>query len=139
MPDSTSSGRRLREFRATLPGRGPDRHLSRDHLAYRLGVSTATLKAWEADGIPRADVLRRLHELTGVSLDWLILGVGEPFHSGRAPEGASGLHEMQGEETRADRLTSVEGRVDELLTCQLEQTQLLERMYRMLSGDPVEE
>ncbi len=139
MPDPTASARRLREFRATLPGRGPDRHLSRDHLAYQVGISTATLKAWETDGIPRADILQRLHELTGVSLDWLILGVGEPFHAGRAPEDAAGLHEMRGEETQADRITSVEGRVDELLTCQLEQTQLLERMYRMLSGDQAEE
>lgn len=67
---------RIRQAREALPGkRGP---LSREDLAHRIGVSTPTLRRWEAANHPDADVLLALARETGQSLEWLLGGEDEP-------------------------------------------------------------
>ena len=52
--------------------------LSQDDLATQLGVKLASLNAWENDWKePRANRLQMLTGLLGVSLRWLLTGVGE--------------------------------------------------------------
>lgn len=52
--------------------------LTQLELAQKLGVKAATLDAWENDRRePRANRLQMLTGLLGVSLRWLLTGVGE--------------------------------------------------------------
>lgn len=65
--------------------------LSAQDLAGRLGVKVETLDAWENDRKePRANRLQTLTGLLGVSLRWLLTGVGEgpdsPEAEAPAPE-----------------------------------------------------
>lgn len=67
---------RIREAREALPGqRG---HLSREDLAHRIGVSTPTLRRWEVDNHPDAQVLLALARETGRPLEWLLGGEDGP-------------------------------------------------------------
>jgi transcriptional regulator with XRE-family HTH domain len=51
--------------------------LSTRDLAWRLGVQLATVKAWERDrSIPGSHHLNRTAGLLGVSLSWLLHGIG---------------------------------------------------------------
>lgn len=51
--------------------------LTTKELAWRLGVKTATIKAWETDrSQPGSRRLALLSGLLGVSLSWLLHGVG---------------------------------------------------------------
>lgn len=74
---------RLRRLRENTRGRHNDRHISRDQLAHHLDVSTSTIRNWEKDGAPKTTHLIALHQTTGVSLDWLVLGVGPTYLPGR--------------------------------------------------------
>ena len=70
------SAGRIRRAREALPGDG-GRHLSRQELAHRIGVSLTTLYRWEREGIHRrrdADKLVRLAQELGKPLDWLLGG-----------------------------------------------------------------
>lgn len=62
--------------------------LDLEELAARLGVRAETLQGWEGDQAePRADLLRRLAGIIGVSLVWLMTGEGrgpQPGDSGPA-------------------------------------------------------
>lgn len=52
--------------------------LQADELAQQLGVKTVTLDAWENDlKEPRANRVQMLAGLLGVSLRWLLTGVGD--------------------------------------------------------------
>ncbi|GAB4272092.1 MAG: helix-turn-helix transcriptional regulator [Pararhodobacter sp.] len=52
--------------------------LTQSALAQRLGVRVKTLRDWENDASePRANRLQMLAALLGVSLRWLLTGVGE--------------------------------------------------------------
>jgi len=52
--------------------------LSQDELAEKLGVDIEALDAWENDRRePRANRLQMLTGLLGVSLRWLLTGIGE--------------------------------------------------------------
>lgn len=52
--------------------------LSQTELATQIGVKVVTLEAWENDWKePRANRLQMLTGLLGVSLRWLLTGVGE--------------------------------------------------------------
>lgn len=63
--------------------------LSQDALAEQLGVQIDSLDAWENDlREPRANRLNMLSGLLGVSLRWLLTGIGE---GPEAPEEADAL------------------------------------------------
>ena len=52
----------------------------RKRLAERLGVSTRTISHWMAgEREPPYDALIQLRDITGVSLDWILAGKGNPL------------------------------------------------------------
>ncbi len=60
--------------------------MSQAQLARRLGVKTATLRAWEEDmSEPRANKLSMMAGLVNVSIMWLLTGEGDGM-VGPAPE-----------------------------------------------------
>lgn len=70
MPDSDTFGGRFSRARDAIG-------LSTKELAGRLGVKTATIHAWETDrSQPGSRRLALLSGLLGVSLSWLLHGVG---------------------------------------------------------------
>jgi len=95
--------------------------MTQNQLAKRLGVKTGTLRAWEDDlSEPRANRLQMLSGMLGVSLGWLLTGVGDDVS---APDEGSELpadiSKMLGELrelrtdliAKADRLAVLEKRL----------------------------
>jgi transcriptional regulator with XRE-family HTH domain len=80
------SGRRLRRLRENVIGRG-NNHLSRQDFATHVEMSMTAASDWEKNGVPGAEQLERIARSLGCSLDWLILGEGEPYRS----TGAGGI------------------------------------------------
>ena len=69
-PDTDTLGGRLSRARDATG-------LSPAQLARRLGVQSSTIQAWESDrSQPRANRLSMLAGVLGVSLSWLLHGVG---------------------------------------------------------------
>lgn len=65
--------------------------LSIKELAERLGIRVKTLNGWEADERePRANYLRTLSGVLGVSLIWLLTGEGSGPGGGDAPNAPAG-------------------------------------------------
>ena len=62
-------GRRILELRGRLP-------LSRTAFAQRIGVSRNMIPRYERGTSPRAEILDRIAEIGGVSLEWLLHGRG---------------------------------------------------------------
>lgn len=84
-PDNDTLGGRLSRARDATG-------LSAAQLARRLGVRSNTIQAWESDrSQPRANRLSMLAGVLGVSLSWLLYGVGaapnDEDASGAAVEG----------------------------------------------------
>jgi DNA-binding transcriptional regulator YiaG len=70
MPDNDTFGGRFSRARDAIG-------LSTKELAWRLGVKTATVHAWETDrSQPGSRRLALLSGLLGVSLSWLLHGIG---------------------------------------------------------------
>ena len=70
IPDNDTMGGRLLRARDSTG-------LSIKELAARLGVKTSTVQAWENDrSQPRANRLQMMAGMLGVSLSWLLHGVG---------------------------------------------------------------
>jgi transcriptional regulator with XRE-family HTH domain len=70
IPDLDTMGGRLSRARDAIG-------LSPAQLARRLGVQTSTIQAWESDrSQPRANRLSMLAGVLGVSLSWLLHGIG---------------------------------------------------------------
>lgn len=61
--------------------------MSRETLAAEIQMSLTTITSWENFGPTNAEMLERLARTLGCSLDWLILGEGEPYRS----TGADGI------------------------------------------------
>jgi transcriptional regulator with XRE-family HTH domain len=88
--------------------------LSVKHLALRLGVKMATIQAWESDrSQPGSHRLTTLSGLLGVSLSWILHGVGI------APS------EEMGASQRADLLNA---QLDRLVLLHAETGQLISRL-----------
>ena len=52
--------------------------MSQESFAKRLGVKTSTIRKWEDDvAEPRANRLSMMSGILGVSMSWLITGVGD--------------------------------------------------------------
>lgn len=54
-----------------------DRALTQRDVAESAGVTVATVTNWEAGRTPDLSSALKLADLFGVSLDWLVTGVGE--------------------------------------------------------------
>lgn len=56
-------------------------------IAKDIGMTIAGFsRIWNEEGLPKAEILKKIKELKGCSLDWLLTGEGEPF-PGAAPNG----------------------------------------------------
>lgn len=89
------------EARATLgdrlAGAREAAQMSQKSLATRLGVKRSTIERWEHDqSEPRANRLSMLSGLLGVSLTWLLTGIGEGV-AAPAEEGTAGAALPAGE------------------------------------------
>ena len=93
--------------------------LSVRELAHSLGVRERTLRGWEEDRAePRADRLRVLSGLVGVSLSWLLTGEG-PGPSGASGEASDLVAELRAARAEiaaaSDRLDRLERRLREAM------------------------
>ena len=93
--------------------------LSLAQLAHSLGVRERTLRGWEEDRAePRADRLRTLAGLMGVSLTWLLsgTGAGPSAGGGEAAELVAEIRAARADITAAsDRLDRLERRLREAI------------------------
>jgi transcriptional regulator with XRE-family HTH domain len=99
------------------------RGLSQEEVAAQLGVRQRTLRSWEDDQAePRANRLQMLAGVLGVSLRWLMTGMGEGAPSGgsHSPDVTvilAELHDLRADMTRcADRLSRLEARLRSALS-----------------------
>jgi transcriptional regulator with XRE-family HTH domain len=61
--------------------------MDQPELARRLGVKVKTIRAWENDASePRANKLQMLSGILGVSLTWLLTGMGDGLDDPRTEE-----------------------------------------------------
>ena len=73
MRDTVACGARLLQMRRKLD------NISRERFSAVIGVSARTLQDWEAGiSYPAYKHLAQLNTRTGVCLNWLITGEGEP-------------------------------------------------------------
>lgn len=72
-----------------------DRVGSKRELARRVGVSAPTVLGWLAGAEPYPSTVKRIAERTGVSLEWLIAGEGNPEVIPDVPKGAIPVGQMR--------------------------------------------
>ena len=100
--------------------------MTQSQLSRRLGIKIATLRAWEEDrSEPRANKLQMLSGLLGVSMPWLLSGMGEGVE-GPEPRGTMSddahalLLELRAVKTdmakAADRLSRLEKQLRSLMS-----------------------
>jgi len=53
--------------------------LTQKEFASRLGIHESTVQLYEAGHIPKGDILKRIHTVFHVDMNWLLTGEGEPF------------------------------------------------------------
>jgi len=101
--------------------------MTQKDLAKRVGVKVTTLARWEEDQAePRANRLQMLSGMLGVSLRWLLTGIGEgvdpPGAETMPPEASALLAELRALRTQtertADRIGLLEKRLRVLLKVQ---------------------
>lgn len=63
-------GNRIKSIRGSL---------TQKEMAKKISVHIATYQLYEQGNIPKGDVLQRIHEAFGVSIDWLLTGKGKPY------------------------------------------------------------
>jgi transcriptional regulator with XRE-family HTH domain len=70
--------RRIKQIRRAL-GPWPGKSLPRHELGRRLGVDESTIKKWEtAEVTPGTENVRRLAEVAGCDISWIVAGEGRP-------------------------------------------------------------
>ncbi|MDG0813660.1 transcriptional regulator [Cohnella rhizosphaerae] len=106
--------RRLRELRKALG-------MTMAELAGSIAVSPGNVGDWESEkrnSVPSAGALIAIGNELGVSLDWLLLGIGSPFLSkkpGMSEEGGSGENDGALGKNFPSEKTGIRPAVDELL------------------------
>ena len=57
-------------------------------IAKEIGMTIAGFgRIWNNNGLPKAEVLKKIKELKGCSIDWLLTGEGEPFPNALGAQG----------------------------------------------------
>ncbi len=57
-------------------------------IAKEIGMTIAGFgRIWNNNGLPKAEVLKKIKELKGCSIDWLLTGEGEPFPDALGAQG----------------------------------------------------
>ena len=102
--------------------------MSQEDLAKRLGVKLATLRKWEDDWAePRANRLSMIAGLLGVSMSWLITGVGEGVDGPEQPVAGDNAREILNElrELRTELTAKAEhvGRIEKRLRQMVQEDQ----------------
>jgi len=60
--------------------------LTQGEFAERIKVDQSTVQVWEGrNKVPKGDILQRIREAFGVSIDWLLTGEGDPFGIASSP------------------------------------------------------
>ena len=77
--ESALIGARIRQLRGLE---------SQTHLAGRIGITREHLSRIEGGAQPGTEILRRLAQVTGASLDFLVLGAGPALREGTAAAGS---------------------------------------------------
>jgi len=78
--ESALIGARIRQLRGLE---------SQTHLAGRIGITREHLSRIEGGAQPGTEILRRLAQVTGASLDFLVLGAGPALREGAAAPGSA--------------------------------------------------
>ena len=78
--ESALIGARIRQLRGLE---------SQTHLASRIGITREHLSRIEGGAQPGTEILRRLAQVTGASLDFLVLGAGPALREGPAAPGSA--------------------------------------------------
>jgi len=78
--ESALIGARIRQLRGLE---------SQTHLAGRIGITREHLSRIEGGAQPGTEILRRLAQVTGASLDFLVLGAGPALREGTAAAGSA--------------------------------------------------
>lgn len=69
--------------------------LKKAHLAERTGKSWQAVHAWCTDeSVPKAENLRRISDVTGVSMRWIEANEGPPILDREAADSPPGYHEF---------------------------------------------
>lgn len=59
-------------------------------IAADIGMTIAGFsRIWNEEGLPKAETLKKIKQLKGCSIDWLLTGEGEPFPAAMAPAAAT--------------------------------------------------
>ncbi|MDO4997103.1 MAG: helix-turn-helix transcriptional regulator [Neisseria sp.] len=62
-------------------------------IANDIGMTIAGFsRIWNEDGLPKAETLKKIKELKGCSIDWLLTGEGEPFPNTALPNSSQVLN-----------------------------------------------
>lgn len=55
-------------------------NLTQGQFAEKIKVDQSTVQVWEGKNkVPKGDILKRIREAFGVSIDWLLTGEGDPY------------------------------------------------------------
>lgn len=54
-------------------------NLTQKEFASRIGIHEGTVQLYEGGNIPKGDILKRIHTVFHVDINWLLAGEGEPF------------------------------------------------------------
>jgi len=70
--------------------------LSQKDFADKIGVHITTVQGYEAGNLPKGDILKRIHDIFNVSIDWLLTGEGGPYINNKSmkEEGILQLSEL---------------------------------------------
>jgi len=87
-------------------------NLSQKEFALKIGTAASTVQRYEqVNAHPKGDILQRIHDVFGVSIDWLLTGKGAPYeepqyaqpprkefatHEGTGLYGRTRMHEVEG-------------------------------------------
>lgn len=59
-------------------------------IATDIGMTIAGFsRIWNEEGLPKAETLKKIKQLKGCSIDWLLTGEGEPFPAAMASSAAT--------------------------------------------------
>lgn len=77
-------------------------------IASDIGMTIAGFsRIWNDNGLPKAETLKKIKELKGCSLDWLLTGEGEPFPQKTGPSDSSIAYNARGDKVDTDEFVFI--------------------------------